>query len=698
LIFKIINESDILGAMIPNDYKKDSFARTVISKCNTYDLWDKTYGYYVGDELVGIMITTFTKRNPITANLQILFTYYRYRGNGYAKAMVLETIRQAHEYGCEYYRVSSEASAVEFYEKIGFKFFCKQKSGTQLSIFKVNNSIIEDKDFIRDENMDKMYFRKGKGGCVEILGEYKKEDLSFGTELEFSNIPKSKEVPKELGKWEYSELDVVNTKGEYAFKCADPRGTEVPVGGEINTIPSKNFVDQVDKIMNIIKYFKEDDVDVGLTAHTHLHVHIDGIEDDPEALARLVNYIYDNQETTLRECYAFNEDIIPKEKRFSKIKRYLKFDGGRPLPEWFKDNAVDNVDTFDGFLDAIGWGIKKEPIRYQRYHINLHALKNSKTIEFRCFRGSLDETEYLDMFAFVQEFILNGLNGGDSVQEILNKRDYKFPRMQFNEDQAIGWQDTKYDSNRCGKKNREYWQADKASEKIYEMKKKEKIMGNLHLINYMGANGVGKSTRTFHLVDYMKNTMDFTEFKYGITRKGNDEKEETIGLLFENGWLVLGKFSKENTQWVSLDSAILSKWEHRIAFIEDMSKRGEIKVVFMEGYFNNRSRQSSPENLKAHGVSKVEILTSYYNDISEFIDRTNGRTGKNRGMEWAEQSPGWNDNKLFDKLYNEFIEEVNESAIVERIDINSPRDTLVNRFFDKSYVKKEEVNVMDEWL
>jgi len=697
-MFRLITEQEILDNIVPDDKNQDGFAKTVVSKCRTYDLWDRTYGYFVNNELVGIVITTYTKRKPITANLQILFTYHVHRGNGYAKDMVLESIRQAYEYGCEYYRVSSEATAVQFYEKLGFKFFCKQKSGTQLSIFKVNNAIIQDSDFNRDEKMDKMYFRKGKGGCVEVLGEYKKEDLSFGTELEFSNIPKNKEVPEHLGKWEFSELDVINTKGEFAYKCADPRGTEVPVGGEINTVPSKNFVDQVDKIMEIIDYFKEDDIDVGITSHTHLHVHVNGLEDDPEALKRLITYIYDNQETTLRECYRYNEDLIPKDKKFSKIKRYLKFDGGRPLPEWFKNNAVEHTNSMDDFLEAISWGIKKEPIRFQRYHINLHALKNSKTIEFRCFRGTLDKQEYLDMFAFVQEFILNALNGGDSVQTILSKKDYKFPEMRFDENQAIGWQETKYDSNRCGNKNREFWEADEASEKTYETKDKEKILGKLHLINYMGANGVGKSTRTFHLVEYMKNHFKYEEFTYEISRKGKDPKIETIGLLFENGWLVLGKFSKEGTQWVSLDSAILSKWEQRIAFIEDMASRDEIKTVFMEGYFNNRSMQSSPENLHAHGVTEVDIITSYYNDISEFIDRTNGRTGKERGLEWAEQSPGWNDNKLFDKLYHKFKEEEKDNDMVVRLDIDVPREALVHMYFDENYQAKEESGVLDEWL
>jgi GNAT superfamily N-acetyltransferase len=698
-MFKLVNREEILREIVPDEKNSDGFARVLVNKCDTYGLWDRTYGYFVNDKLVGVIVTTYSKRSPKTANLQLLFTYHIHRGNGYARDMVLKSIEQAYENGCEYYRISSEKKALPFYDKLGIKFFCEQKSGTQLSIFKVNDTIINEKDFELDEKMEKMYFRKGKGGCVKVLGEYTKDDLSFGAELEFSNIPKSKEIPADLGQWEYSELDIINTKGEFANICADPRGVEPPVGGEINTIPSKNFVDQVDKIMQIIELFENDDIDIGITAHTHIHVHVDGLEEDMEALRRLLSYIYDNQEIAINACYKYNEKIIPEDKQFSKIRRYLKFDGGRPLPEWFKNNILEHSNDFTEFSNSSQWGIKKYPIkRYQRYYVNLHSLRTSKTIEFRCFRGTLNKQEYLDMFAFAQEFILNALNGGKSVIKILEENDYSFPVMKFDPDQALGWEATKYGENRCINKNRTFWDAEKSSDKTYEVKKKEKILGDLHLINYMGANGVGKSTRAFHLVEYLKEVFDYKEFNYNIIRKGKEEKEETIGLLFENGWLVLGKFSKDDTQWVSLDSAILSKWEQRIAFIEDMTSRDEIKTVFMEGYFNNRSMQSSPENLHAHGVTQVDIITSYYDDISEFIERTNGRTGKNRGLEWAEQSPGWNDNKLFDKLYHNFIKEVQDTDKVIRLDIHAPREALVHLYFDEGYTKKVENNSVEEWL
>ena len=107
----------------------------------------------------------------------------------------------------------------------------------------------------------------------------------------------------------------------------------------------------------------------------------------------------------------------------------------------------------------------------------------------------------------------------------------------------------------------------------------------------------------------------------------------------------------------------------------------------MEGYFNNRSVAGSPHNLRENGgVSKVTTLISYYDDIEKFIERTNGRTGKERGMVWAENSPGWKDNAVFIRMMEKYQEGIGEKDTLERVDnIDSPRDFLVTRFFNDSF-------------
>jgi len=290
---------------------------------------------------------------------------------------------------------------------------------------------------------------------------YTKENLTFGFELELSNVIKSTKLPEYLGKWEFCEADIINTRGKYANISADPKGINPPVGGEINTIPSLTKEDQVERIMRIIDLFKNlgQDPDVGMTSHSHIHVHIVGLENDIESLLNLVDYINTNQDLTFEKVYRFDGSKIPE--GFSKAKTYLKNDGARRMPNWMADNICYKCNTIPEVLTMLARGKdSKVPVRPVRYGVNLYSLKNCKTIEFRCFRGTLDKEELSDCFEFVERFILEGLKYGKPVIEILKEKDWKFPAMQFNKDQAEGWLNTKHHVELVNGKNRKYWEAD----------------------------------------------------------------------------------------------------------------------------------------------------------------------------------------------------------------------------------------------
>ena len=69
-----------------------------------------------------------------------------------------------------YLRVSAEPDAVIFYEKIGFKFLGKQKSGSQLSMMVLTSTSPTDGYYsTEDPVIYKAVHKKGKGGCVEVF-------------------------------------------------------------------------------------------------------------------------------------------------------------------------------------------------------------------------------------------------------------------------------------------------------------------------------------------------------------------------------------------------------------------------------------------------------------------------------------------------------------------------------------------------
>ncbi len=285
---------------------------------------------------------------------------------------------------------------------------------------------------------------------------YNKSDFTYGMEIEWGDVPRSFSIPEQLGSWEYSERDIINLRAPYANVCADPLGVEPPMGGEINTKPTRTWQDQVDRYFELKDLFNEQghDPTVGVTAHTHIHCRVPGLRDDIDALKRLTKYIKENQAAAIEHVYGFFEHNQMKGAKGSKM--YLKFDGGRPMPDYMSDNIINLATDFDSFIkmhaagkDGVSMG------RPFRFAINMYALKHIDTVEFRLFRGTLDRTELESCFRFVEDFLDAALNDGPSVNELISERGYKFPPMQWDLAQFIGWEKTKHPEER-GKKVRTY--------------------------------------------------------------------------------------------------------------------------------------------------------------------------------------------------------------------------------------------------
>jgi GNAT superfamily N-acetyltransferase len=155
------------------DLKEDRFARTFVRKADMQKQWDDCVGLFVDGALAGAIITTISKREPRIANLQLLHTFHAYRRKGVAKYLCEASLLKAWANKCEYFRVSAEPGAVEFYERIGFKFLGKQKSGCQLSMFKINGFTYEEGSYnLNDPIINKAVYKKGKGGCIEVFNEH----------------------------------------------------------------------------------------------------------------------------------------------------------------------------------------------------------------------------------------------------------------------------------------------------------------------------------------------------------------------------------------------------------------------------------------------------------------------------------------------------------------------------------------------
>jgi len=285
---------------------------------------------------------------------------------------------------------------------------------------------------------------------------YDNKDFTYGMEIEWGDIPRSFSIPDNLGTWEYSERDIINLRDPYKYVCADPLGENPPFGGEINTKPTRTWLEQVNRYFELKELFEKEGhpPTVGVTAHTHIHCRVPGLKDDIDALKRLTKYIKENQADAIEYVYGFYETNQMKGAKGAKM--YLKFDGGRPMPDYMSDNIINKATDFASFIkmhaagkDGVSMG------RPFRFAINMYALKHIDTVEFRLFRGTLDRKELVACFRFVQDFLDAALNNGPSVVDLIAKNKYEFPPMQWDLNQFIGWEKTKHPEDR-GEKVRTY--------------------------------------------------------------------------------------------------------------------------------------------------------------------------------------------------------------------------------------------------
>jgi hypothetical protein len=278
------------------------------------------------------------------------------------------------------------------------------------------------------------------------MTKYDRNTFTYGYEIEWGDIDRKMPIPEELGAWEYCETDIINLREPYRGLGSDPKGINPPVGGEINTKPTKTWQEQVDNIMKLHDMFVDHGTvpTAGCVNHGHLHIHVPGLTEDIDALKRLSLYLRDNQHMTIDRCYQFR--VVPNMDLTKTAKTYLKHDGGRIMADWLATNLGTVPTDFNDWLRVHCCG--KDAVtqsRPFRYGIHTYALKNSKTIEFRCFRSSVDRREIEDCFKFATEWIDAALNKGPDVQEILFSNDYKFPPFEYDHEMYVGWEKTKHE-------------------------------------------------------------------------------------------------------------------------------------------------------------------------------------------------------------------------------------------------------------
>lgn len=284
---------------------------------------------------------------------------------------------------------------------------------------------------------------------------YDPKSFTWGYELEIGDVARNLVIPNHLGTWEHAETDVINVFPPYQYVACDPLGLEPPVGGEVNMVPTRTWQAQVEKTTELLTWLRlqGQQPSTCCTSHNHVHVHVPGLTGDIAGLKRLTKYIKENQKQTVTSCYPFQDDQDMNKVPGSRA--YFKYDGGRLMPDYMSNNILSMATDFESFIRIQCCG--KDGVsrcRPFRYAINTYCLKHTDTIEFRCFRSSLDLKEISSCFKFVERFMDAALNNGPSVPEIIQEG-FTFPAFRFSLEECLGWVKTRWSKER-GKKQRQY--------------------------------------------------------------------------------------------------------------------------------------------------------------------------------------------------------------------------------------------------
>jgi hypothetical protein len=229
--------------------------------------------------------------------------------------------------------------------------------------------------------------------------------LTWGFELEFGDVPRSLEIPPQLGSWEYFETDIVNQLPPYRGIAVDPAGIAPPVGGEINTKPTIGIDSQLRVIEDLLAHIRSNghEPTASCVSNTHIHVGIPMIRDRfIFKLKKLLLASLRYQDLMMDITYPF--DPIDEMADTNTALEYLRKDSGRRISEEKVYEIICNGNNFDEFIDLY---LISTDDPSKRYAINLlPMMRESRTIEFRFFRCTTDLKHMHAMMKICQAFLM----------------------------------------------------------------------------------------------------------------------------------------------------------------------------------------------------------------------------------------------------------------------------------------------------
>lgn len=254
-------------------------------------------------------------------------------------------------------------------------------------------------------------------------------DWTFGAEHEWADWHLS--TLPEIYALNKNDYTIVNSNGI----ANDPTGKHYKYGGEINTLPSsiENQLIQVDLLKNRL----QPSPTINYRSNLHIHVRIPGIEGDLDTLIKLQRYIHYSLPHILKkkiepmpDWKSTDPEINEGMKRRLRRMRQSHQTFLTPHRLQYQLEATSLQEFFEREVPKD----KKGNVMWHaqpRLAVNLRQLRDTGTIEFRHFPGTLNSVELRTCFDWCRDFLccaLLDINLSDFYEEHYSDR--RFPKFE----------------------------------------------------------------------------------------------------------------------------------------------------------------------------------------------------------------------------------------------------------------------------
>lgn len=265
--------------------------------------------------------------------------------------------------------------------------------------------------------------------------------MTFGAEHEWGDWPLDRPLPVGYGR-DTHDNTIVNSNGI----ANDPTGRLYNYGGEINTPPTDSAEGQVDCLWELRDLLPE--AVVNYRSNLHVHVRIPSLREDLSALKQVQRYIHAN----LRTALAVVEPLMrPMELEYATT---VEFEGA--LRRWRRRRVShQTLLTPDRLARQLSAGTIDEFFRWEppedkqgrplwhcqpRLAVNLRQLKETDTVEFRHFPGTLDANQMRAAVTWCQDFLEAAVGDRPVSRVVTQYHTSDFPPFPA----YVHWQETRY--------------------------------------------------------------------------------------------------------------------------------------------------------------------------------------------------------------------------------------------------------------